>query len=57
MRDPEAYPEPEVFRPERFIRDGKLDFTDVRDPFQFTFGFGRRCVRRFHLGLRTNCRL
>ncbi|KAI0697651.1 cytochrome P450 [Cerioporus squamosus] len=48
MQDPEVYPEPEVFRPERFIRDGKLDVTGVRDPFQFTFGFGRRiCPGRY----------
>lgn len=41
MHDPEAYPNPEVFRPERFIRDGKLD-ASTRDPYQFVFGFGRR---------------
>ena len=43
MHDPTVYDNPEEFRPERFIRDGKLD-TSVRDPFAFTFGYGRRSV-------------
>ena len=43
MHDPEVYPDPDVFLPERFIRDGKSDGGD-RDPYQFAFGFGRRCV-------------
>ncbi|RPD61602.1 CyP450 monooxygenase [Lentinus tigrinus ALCF2SS1-6] len=47
MHDPEVYRDPDVFRPERFIRDGKLDVS-TRDPFQFTFGFGRRiCPGRY----------
>ena len=41
MHDPEVYDNPDEFRPERFLRDGKLDPT-VRDPFAFVFGFGRR---------------
>ena len=44
MHDPSVYEDPETFRPERFIRDGKLDPT-VRDPYAYTFGYGRRCVR------------
>ncbi|KAI0697620.1 cytochrome P450 [Cerioporus squamosus] len=47
MRDPEVYDEPESFRPERFISDGKLDPL-VRDPGAFIFGFGRRiCPGRY----------
>ena len=44
MHDPEVYDDPETFRPERFIRDGKLDTTSVRDPSEYVFGFGRRYV-------------
>lgn len=40
-RDEEQYPDPDSFRPERFLRDGKID-PDVRDPATFGFGFGRR---------------
>jgi len=36
-RDPEIYPEHEVFNPERFMDDPHL-----LDPRQFFFGFGRR---------------
>ncbi|RDX45834.1 cytochrome P450 [Lentinus brumalis] len=47
MHDPEVYPDPEVFRPERFIREGRLDVSP-RDPFQYIFGFGRRiCPGRY----------
>lgn len=48
MHDPEVYPDPEVFRPERFIREGRLDVSP-RDPFQYIFGFGRRYVPFVHL--------
>ncbi|KAI0352616.1 CyP450 monooxygenase [Trametes cingulata] len=47
LHDPKAYEDPEEFRPERFLRDGKLDST-VRDPTSFMFGFGRRiCPGRY----------
>lgn len=38
--DKEEYPEPFDFRPERFMKEGRLDL-DVRDPVA-SFGFGRR---------------
>ena len=41
MHDPLEYKDPERFCPERFIRNEKLD-ADVRDPYDFIFGFGRR---------------
>lgn len=42
LQDPEVYERPEEFRPERFIRDGKIDTTSVRDSSAFAFGYGRR---------------
>ncbi|KAJ8468878.1 hypothetical protein ONZ51_g9347 [Trametes cubensis] len=44
MHNPQIYPNPEQFNPDRFIRDGKLD-TSVLDPASKIFGFGRRQVR------------
>ncbi|KAI0742101.1 cytochrome P450 [Daedaleopsis nitida] len=41
LHNSETYPEPLRFNPDRFIRDGKLDYTQ-RDPADFAFGFGRR---------------
>ena len=42
MRDPELYPQPDDFMPERFLDSaGKLD-VDGRDPADIVFGFGRR---------------
>lgn len=44
MHDPDVYPDPDAFRPERFIMEsGELN-PDVRDPMDFVFGFGRRYV-------------
>jgi len=39
MNDPENYPEPDVFRPERFYEDEGKNLVDPRD---IVFGFGRR---------------
>ncbi|KAI0641999.1 CyP450 monooxygenase [Trametes meyenii] len=41
LHDPEVWDHPDEFRPERFLRDGKLD-ASVRDPETLMFGFGRR---------------
>ncbi|EMD37505.1 hypothetical protein CERSUDRAFT_114144 [Gelatoporia subvermispora B] len=41
LHDPVEYPDPEQFRPERFLKDGKLD-PDRRDPAIVAFGSGRR---------------
>lgn len=42
-RDPQVYTEPNVFVPERYMKDGGCR-SDVRDPEKYQFGFGRRCV-------------
>src|SRR6266436_5986028 len=42
LHDPDMYPEPEEFRPGRFLKDGKLD-PDIRDIVAI-FGYGRRCL-------------
>ncbi|KAJ7639327.1 cytochrome P450, partial [Roridomyces roridus] len=47
LRDPVEYPQPDVFRPERFLKDGEINKA-VRDPALAAFGFGRRiCPGRF----------
>ncbi|KAI0670926.1 cytochrome P450 [Trametes maxima] len=48
LHDPEMFENPFEFRPERFIKDGKLN-TSMRNPTEFMpFGFGRRiCPGRY----------
>ena len=41
LHNEDDYPDPAVFKPERFLKDGKLD-PDIRDPSMIAFGFGRR---------------
>ncbi|TBU22644.1 hypothetical protein BD311DRAFT_732643 [Dichomitus squalens] len=41
LHDQTMYPEPEIFNPERFLRDDGLD-PDILDPQDVPFGFGRR---------------
>ncbi|THH30742.1 hypothetical protein EUX98_g3445 [Antrodiella citrinella] len=47
LHNPEDYPQPEQFKPERYLGpDGEID-ASVRDPTTISFGFGRRiCVGR-----------
>ena len=42
LNDPEVYPNPEKFIPERHISEG--DKGAATDPRLYCFGFGRRCV-------------
>ncbi|KAF8877181.1 cytochrome P450 [Infundibulicybe gibba] len=47
LHDEKVYPDPFSFKPERFMKDGKLD-PNVRDPAHAAFGFGRRvCPGRY----------
>lgn len=41
LHNPDDYPDPSIFNPDRFIKDGKIN-PDVLDPTTITFGFGRR---------------
>ncbi|KAL1950232.1 hypothetical protein VTO73DRAFT_5356 [Trametes versicolor] len=48
LHDPEVYDSPEEFRPERFIRNGRIH-TTARDGSAFSFGYGRRvCPGRYY---------
>ncbi|KAL4246397.1 cytochrome P450 family protein [Abortiporus biennis] len=48
LNDPETYPAPTTFNPERFLDEHGRINTDVPDPSSIAFGFGRRiCPGRF----------
>lgn len=48
LRDPSVYPRPEVYDPERFLKDGKLHLLD-HDPADMVFGFGKRYATKYQL--------
>ncbi|KAF8965868.1 cytochrome P450 [Flammula alnicola] len=51
LNDEKIYSNPSLFNPERFLRNGELDF-DVPDPDEVaSFGFGRRICPGGHIGL------
>ncbi|PIL22691.1 cytochrome P450 [Ganoderma sinense ZZ0214-1] len=50
LHDSAVYDDPEAFRPERFLREGKPN-PDAQDPGAFSFGFGRRICPGRHFGL------
>ncbi|RPD54268.1 cytochrome P450 [Lentinus tigrinus ALCF2SS1-7] len=51
-RDPRHYPDPEEFKPERFLKDGQLD-PSVLDPSMIAFGYGRRICPGKHFAQTT----
>ena len=51
FHDPSVYPEPHIFNPERFLKDGKLD-RSVRDPEDRIFGSSRRICPGKHFANR-----
>ncbi|KAJ7458888.1 cytochrome P450 [Mycena latifolia] len=51
LHDEEMYPDAHAFKPERFLRDGKLN-PAVRDP-EAAFGFGRRICPGKHMAVAT----
>ncbi|KAF8157210.1 cytochrome P450 [Crassisporium funariophilum] len=50
LYDEGTYPDASNFKPERFLKDGKLD-PNVRDPSTMAFGFGRRICPGSHIAL------
>ena len=42
LNDPNVYPEPQIFKPERFLPQGNEEGSKQRDPTKVVFGFGRR---------------
>lgn len=47
-RDEDMYPEPNVFRPDRFAHQDNAT-AEVTDPKNTVFGFGRRYVLAFYM--------
>jgi Cytochrome P450 len=43
MHDPEVFEDPMEFKPERYLKNGRIN-PDVLDPEEAAFGFGRRWV-------------
>lgn len=51
LHNESVYPNPNVFDPSRFLKDGQID-PNVKDPEQITFGWGRRICPGKHFAVR-----
>ncbi|SCZ89949.1 BZ3500_MvSof-1268-A1-R1_Chr1-3g01683 [Microbotryum saponariae] len=51
--DPEVYPEPHKFNPDRFVVDGELVGTKYSERGHHTYGFGRRICPGMHIADRS----
>jgi cytochrome P450 len=51
--DPKLYPEPEKFKPERFLKDGQVCGVDLADRGHFGFGYGRRICPGMYIAERS----
>ncbi|PFH47240.1 hypothetical protein AMATHDRAFT_6963 [Amanita thiersii Skay4041] len=49
LHDPEIYPDPYVFKAERFLKDGKFNLDGILDPHEVAFGYRRRICLGKHL--------
>ncbi|KAI0718513.1 CyP450 monooxygenase [Cerioporus squamosus] len=49
-RDPNVYPDPETFKPERWLKDGRLN-PDIRNSETIAFGYGRRSCPGKHFAM------
>ncbi|RXW13688.1 hypothetical protein EST38_g12163 [Candolleomyces aberdarensis] len=52
LHNPETYLDPFNLKPDRFIKDGKIN-QEVTDPFEAAFGFGRRICPGRNIALDT----
>ncbi|KAF7977702.1 hypothetical protein HWV62_2964 [Athelia sp. TMB] len=50
LHDEQLYPDPFTFKPERFLKDGRID-PSVQDPEAAAFGYGRRICPGKSMGL------
>jgi cytochrome P450 len=43
MHDPEVFDDPMIFKPERYLKNGRIN-KEILDPNDVAFGYGRRFV-------------